>query len=130
MKRLSRAMALKIAAILSFLLGVYRIYFSLPELALPSANATTAGDAFPYFVMVTTFVFGIVRLVAADGTWQNQRWEIVLTILANALDIVGAVPVLLFAPTRAVWNAVVLTVLLGLVVIILCLWRDRKAFAL
>ncbi len=126
MKHLSRATALKFAAVISFLLGLSGLIVSLPNLARGAALIKTAGDSPPYFVIFIAIVFAIVKMVAAYGTWQQQRWGIVLTLLATALDIASAVPGLLFAPTIILWRWVIIGIMLNLAVIVFCLWRDHK----
>ena len=51
MNRLSRSTALKIAAVLSFLGGVFGIIFSLPMIAQGATAVNQGGEAPPYFVL-------------------------------------------------------------------------------
>ena len=124
--RLSLSTALKLAAILALALSILTIRDTIPSLIQGAEAVNQAGDAPPYFVIVLGFVLAIVRIVAAYGTWQNQRWGVVLILLATALDILAAVPGILFAPTPYLWVGATLFTILGLVIIVLCLWRDRK----
>jgi uncharacterized membrane protein (DUF2068 family) len=126
MNRLSRATALKIAAVLSFLLGVYSMINMSSYLVRGAADLTQAGDAPPYFIVILAFALAVVKIVAAIGAWQNQRWGVVVTLLANALDTVSAVPGLLFAPTTYSQISASIGTIFGIVIIVLCLWRDRK----
>jgi uncharacterized membrane protein (DUF2068 family) len=123
---MSRSTALKMAASLSFLMGIYSIIFSIPYLQRGEADIEQAGDASPYFVVVAGFVLAIVMLTAAYGTWHKQRWGIVLTLLANTLGALLAVPGIFFAPTESGQVSAGVGVLGSIIVCILCLWRDRK----
>jgi len=123
MKSLSRSTALKIAAVISFLLSAFSIVGSLPFIA-QGATAVTGGP--PYFVMLMALITGVVGVVAAYGTWKGQLWGIILTILANLINGLGAAPGILFAPQPGLFIAATVTVVLTIVIIVLCLWRDRK----
>ena len=127
MKNLSRATALKIAATLSFLNGAYGFIFSLPLLARGMDDLNQANDAPPYFVLMGSFVLSVIQLVAASGTWRNQRWGIIATLLTNTFGALLAAPGLLFAPTQDLWLSATIGLLAGIVCIVLCLWRDAKA---
>jgi uncharacterized membrane protein (DUF2068 family) len=126
MLHLSRSSALKIAALVSFLNGVWGLFFTIPILARGADALNRAGDTPPYEVMIIAFVFAVLRLVAAPGVWQKQRWGIIITLIAAALDTIAAVPGILFGPTIGLKLAASTGVLAGLVVIVLCLWRDPQ----
>lgn len=126
MKRLSHSRAVKIAASISFLLGLFAFIFALPLLALGAEAIETNQNTPPYFVLVWGFIFGIVRILAAYGTWRNQRWSILATILASVADGLFAVPGILFAPTTTLWWLAMGTTALAIIIIVLCLWRDRR----
>lgn len=119
--RLSRANALKLAAIISFLLGLYAFVSALPSLSLGAAELEE-GAGFTF--LLVTFVLAILRIVAAFGVWLQQRWAIAITILVNAVDAILAMPGLLYAPTLGWWVAAFLGVVGGGIIIVLCLWRD------
>jgi hypothetical protein len=126
MNRLSRPTALKIAAVLSFLLSASGVIFSLPLIAQGATAVEQGGETPPYFVLLSGLIFGVVGIVAAFGTWKGQRWGIILTILANVVNGLGAAPGLLFAPTPGLLIAASVTVVLSIAIIVLCLWPDRK----
>lgn len=73
------------------------------------------------------FALSIVRIVAAYGAWQSQRWGVVLTLLANVLNTLTAVPGILFAPTPYLQISSTITTVIGIVIVVLCLWRERQA---
>ncbi len=130
MPGLSRSMALRIAAVLSAAMGVSNIVFSLPLLAQGAqaidVDARVGVDTPPFFVVVLALILGVVALVAAYGTWKQQRWGIILTIIVNAVGGLSAVPGLLFpTPFSALWWSALLGVLGSLAVVVLCLWRGR-----
>lgn len=126
MNRLSRATALKIAAVLSLLLGIYSFMNFLPYLARGAADLNQGGDAPPYFVIMLGFILAIVRIASAYSVWQNQRWSLVVMLLANAIDTLAAIPGIFFAPTPYLQMSASFGVILGVGLVILCLWRDRK----
>jgi O-antigen/teichoic acid export membrane protein len=126
MKPLSRSTALKIAVVLSLILGVIGLVFALPMLSRGVSDIERANDAPPYFIVLSGFVFAILRLVGAYGTWREQRWGIVITILANALDSILALPGIFYAPTTELWLSAIFGVAVSVVIIVLCLWRDPK----
>ena len=126
MKSLSRSTALKIAAVISFLSNAFGIVFALPFVA---QGATAATEGPPYFFAVLSLITGAVGVVAAYGTWKQQRWGIILTILANLVNGLGSTPGVLFAPRPELFVAATTGVVLSIVIIVLCLWRDRKLAA-
>lgn len=126
MNRFSRSSALKIAAVLSFLLCAYGVIFSLPMIAQGSAAVNQGTEAPPYFILVLGVILGVVGMVAAYGCWKGMRWGIVLTIIVNLLNGLSAAPGILFAPTSELFMAATVGVFFNIVIIVLCLWPDRK----
>ncbi len=126
MKTLSRSTALKIAAVISFLLGAMNGLGSLTFVTQGAAAVNQSPAGPPYFVEVILFVTGIVGLVAAYGTWKQMRWGIVLTIFACLFNILSAAPGILFAPRPWGFIASTVVVLFSIIIIVLCLWRDRQ----
>ncbi len=129
MRGLSRSTALKIAAVLSFLMGAFGIVATLLLLAQGATAIGRSNTTPPYIVLLIGLMTGIVGVVAAYGTWKQQRWGIVLTILANLINGLSAAPGVLFAPQTFLWIIATLTVILSVVIIVMCLWRDRKLVA-
>src|SRR3954464_2682525 len=99
MKSLSRAAALKIAASLAFLNGASGLIMALPLIGRGAANLDQGTDSPPYVVVITSLAFSILLLIGAYGTWNKQRWGIVLTLLTSAIGAVFAVPGVTGAPT-------------------------------
>lgn len=126
MNRLPRSTALKTAAVLSFLLTAFGIVFSLPMIAQGSAAVNQGTEAPPYFILVLSVILGVVGMVAAYGCWKGMRWGIILTIIVNLLSGLSAAPGILFAPTSELFMAATVGVFLNIVIIVLCLWPDRK----
>jgi ABC-type uncharacterized transport system permease subunit len=123
MNRLSKANALKIAAVLSLALGIVGFVYTLPELGRGPEEIETG----PVFIFSTILlVISILRIIGAYGAWHRQRWGIVLTLLTNLTDAILAAPGLFFAPTFGWWLSAVIGVVVGMTVIGLCLWRDER----
>ncbi len=129
MKNLSRSTALKVAAVISFLLGAVNILGSLTFITQGAAAVNRSPAGPPYFVEMILFVTGIVGVVAAYGTWKQMRWGIVLTILAGLFNVLSAAPGILFAPRPWGFIASTGTVVVSIIIIVLCLWRDRNLAA-
>jgi hypothetical protein len=129
MKNLSRSTALKIAAVLSFAMNAYSIIGALPLLAQGAAAANQGTDSPPYIVILIAVLMGVLGIVGAYGAWNQQRWGIVLTIVANLVNGLSAVPGILFAPTPGLMVVAAVTVAVTALIIILCLWRERKPLA-
>ena len=126
MNRLSRPTALKIAAVLSFLVSAFSIVASFPFIIIGADAANQASEGPPYFVILLAFVLGIIGIVAAYGTWKQMRWGVILTILVNLIGGLSAAPGIIFRPTPALFASATLSVVIDIVIIMLCLWRDRQ----
>ncbi len=126
MIHMTRSNALKHAAVLSFLINAFGIVSTLPMIAQGAVALDASHGSPPFVVVLTSLLTGVVGVVAAYGTWKQQRWGIVLTILANAVNGLSAVPGILFAPGTS-WLIVALaTVMVSILIIVLCLWRDQR----
>jgi hypothetical protein len=126
MNRLSRSTALKTAAVLSFLSSAYSVIFALPMIAQGAAAIDQGGEAPPYFVIMLAVILGVVGIVAAYGCWKQMRWGVILTIIVNLLGGLSAAPGILFAPTTQLFVSASVSVAFSIVIIVLCLWPDRK----
>lgn len=123
MGQMTRSTALKIAAALSVLVAVLGVVlFDLPNLMLGAEDS-----AEPFLLVLGSFTSDVLALVAAYGAWRGQKWGAVLLILVNAFWLVQAVSTLLFdsATVGLVFAGVMLVH--HVVVITLCLWRERVA---
>ncbi len=129
MNGLSRSTALKIAAVLSFLLGAFGVVATLPLIFAGSVAVNGMANTPPFIVIVLGLMTGIVSVVAAYGAWKGQRWGVVLTIVANLVNGLSAVPGVLFSPGPELWMLATLTVVVSIIIIVLCLWRDRRPVA-
>lgn len=121
MSTLTRSTALKIAAVLSVIVAVIGIvFYDLPTLA---AGAAAAEGEFP--LVLGSFATDVLAFVAAYGAWRSQKWGAVLLIVINAFWLVQAVSSLFVdTGTFAVAFAAVMFTH-HVVVIALCLWRER-----
>ncbi len=129
MKGLSRAAALKIAAVLSVLMSLVSIATTLPLIARGATGVAQSSDSPPYAILMVGLLTGVIGIVAAYGTWNQQRWGIILTILVNLVNGLGAVPGILFAPQPGLMITAVATVVVSIIIVVLCLWRERKPVA-
>jgi hypothetical protein len=126
MNHLSRSTALKIAAVLSFLSSAYGVIFALPMIAQGAVAVDQGGDSPPYFVLMLAVILGVVGIVAAYGCWKGMRWGVILTLIVNLLGGLSAAPGILFAPTTQLFVSASVSVAISIVIIVLCLWPDRK----
>jgi uncharacterized membrane protein len=127
MKGLSRSTALKIAAVLSAVLGTLTVLASLPLIARGASVIAQSNDSPPYVILILALVTGIIAIVAAFGTWKRQRWGIILTILVNLVNGLGALPGIQAAPTPLLTFGATATVIASVLIIVLCLWRERQS---
>ncbi len=126
MNRLSRSTALKIAALITFLVSLWTFIGSLPIIAQGAAALDESTPGPPYFVVMLSFVLSTIGIVAAYGTWKQMRWGIILTIIINLLGGLSAAPGIIFRPTPELFMSAMFGVVVSIVVIVLCFWRDRK----
>ena len=129
MKSLSRATALKIAAVLSLIMGVISIASVLPLIARGANGVAQSPDSPPYVVLMIALITGILGIVSAYGAWNQQRWGIILSILANLVNGLSAAPGILFAPMPGLIIVSAVTLIVSILIIVLCLWRERKPAA-
>jgi hypothetical protein len=126
MYRLSRSTALKIAAVISFLANTYNLIGSLPMIVQGSNMFNQATPGPPYFILMLGFILSIIAVVAAYGTWKQMRWGIILTIVTSVIGGLSAAPGLVFRPTPGLFIGALVAVTLSIVIVVLCLWPDRK----
>ena len=123
---MNRPKTYTIAAILQFLVSVFSVVASFPQLVQGANTVELAGDSPPFFIIILGFSIGLLGLVSAYGVWRNQKWGVILTILLRAIDGLSALPGLLYAPTVPLKIVVSVGVLLAIVVIALLLWPKPK----
>jgi hypothetical protein len=126
MTRISRIIALKTAAVISFLLSAINLFVSLTFVVQGAAAVNQGADGPPYFVELVLFVISVLGLIAAYGTWKQMRWGILLTIIINGVNLLSAAPGVLFAPRPWGLIASAVTILLSATAIVLCLLPDRR----
>lgn len=126
MKRLSRACALKVAAVLSMFTAIGSLVVFTPLLERGASSLDLGIDTPPYTVIVVSVIGAVVRLVSAYGVWFGQRWAVILTLLLSALDGAAAAPGMLFAPTAAMSVMAMTGVTWNAAIVVLCLWRDHR----
>ena len=122
---MTRATALRIAAALSVLVAVIGITaFDLPNLVLGAADSKA-----PFALVLGSFTSDVLALVAAYGAWRGQKWGAVLLLAVNGFWLVQAIGSLLFDTTSGELVFAALMLVHHLVVITLCLWRERVVSA-
>lgn len=129
MKTFSRSTALKIAAVLSLIVNGYSAVFALPLVAQGADTVNQNPEMIPYFVLLLSLVVGVIGIVAAYGAWKQQRWGIILTIVTALINGLSAAPGLNMAPTEMFRVFAIAGVTLSAVIIVFCLWRDRRVAA-
>jgi hypothetical protein len=122
---MQRSRSYTLAAFLMVLYSAYRVVEQLPFLARGEfGNEGVFGvpePGPPFWLIVATFVIGVLGLVAAYGVWRAQKWGIVLSIILSALGILATLPGVMFAPllplrlwgvVLIVWSAAIIVLLL------------------
>ena len=118
---MTRATALKIAAVLSVLVALIGIVlFDLPNLILGARDS-----AGPFALVLGSFTSDVIALVAAYGAWRAQKWGAVLLLAVNSFWIVQAIGSLLFDSTTTEMIFASVMLVHHITVITLCLWRER-----
>jgi hypothetical protein len=114
----SRPPAVTVGAVLLAVFSVLNVLFPLfPIEGIPAA------------AIYIGVVEGIAGLVGAAGLWLLRKWGFWLTIVVSVLDILDAVPGILFAPNAALQFAATVTVLgFVLVIVLIALPTSRHAF--
>jgi uncharacterized membrane protein (DUF2068 family) len=126
MKTLSRSTALKIAAVLTLILNAYSVVFALPMVTLGADAVIQNPEMIPYFIALLVLVVGVIGMVAVYGVWKQQRWGIILAIVTSLVHGLSAAPGMLNAPSVNLQVIATLYVVSSVVIIVLCLWRDRR----
>jgi hypothetical protein len=122
MARLSRATAGKIAAGIALVVALVAIVtYDLPGLL---GGADAVPHPYAYWLVLGSFASDMLALVAAYGVWHAQKWGAILLILVNLFWIVQAISTMLLAADTASFIFAVVSLILHLVTIALCLWRE------
>ena len=126
MNRLSRPTALKIAAAITIISFVLGFILGLPAMLRgPGPNGITA-EGIPFIAILIGNIPSVVGLVAAFGTWKQQRWGIILLIITSVVSGLIASPGILIRPSTAAFVVATIGVIVDIIVIVLCLWRSPK----
>lgn len=121
MGTITRSTALRIAAVLSLAVAVIGIvFYDLPNLTLGAAASES-----PFPLVLGSSASDVLALVAAYGAWRGQKWGAVLLILVNGFWVVQAVAGLLFDASAGETLFAAVMLVHHVVVIVLCLWRER-----
>ncbi len=130
MKGLSRATALKIAAVLSVLLGIYNITSNLPMIAQGAAWAAQAPNARPPFAaLIIGLMTGVLFIVGAYGAWNQQRWGVILILVVSLPNALMSLAGILFSLVPSFRIEGIVTMVVIILMVVLCLWRERKLVA-
>ncbi|MCB0165741.1 MAG: hypothetical protein KDI79_16035 [Anaerolineae bacterium] len=132
MKQLTRSQGLKIAAVIVLVLTLIdMVVYELPDLASGMVAVDQAADAVggpPFFMVILGFAFDVLAIVAAYGTWQAQRWGVILVIMVSAFNCISSAAAAIFAPWVATRIFAAVSLILFLSAIVLCLRREPQAF--
>lgn len=118
---MTRSTRYAIAAIIQLVLSVFGLVGAIIILR------DSPADAPPFFILVNNIITGVVGIVCTYGVWRGQKWAIILTILVCAVDGLIALPGAAFAPSMVAKIGSMTDVILRPTIIVLLLWRDRKA---
>jgi len=131
MNKLSRSTALKIAAVIVLVVALLDMFvYELPDLmrgmaAVDQASMVDGGP--PFSMVILGFAIDVLTMVAAYGTWQAQRWGVILVIVISAFNCISGAFGTIFAPDNSTRIFAAVAVLLSLSVIYLCLRREPKS---
>jgi uncharacterized membrane protein (DUF2068 family) len=124
---MKRPLTTSLAAILTLVVNIYSIVFSIPVLARGFTATVEANDSPPYFIMVIAIILGVLGVVAAWGLWSNQRWGKILTIIVTSLNGLSALPGVMAAPTDRLRVEATVFVVISIVILVLVLWPTRQS---
>ncbi|MGN6358831.1 MAG: hypothetical protein ACTHNK_00395 [Thermomicrobiales bacterium] len=100
-------------------------------LALLALSALfTVSGAIPRLVLLVSFGFAALKLVAAVGLWRCQRWAAILGCAVTLLDALAAAPGLVAAPAAPARVFVIIGISLNVAaLVLLVLPAARHAYA-
>ncbi len=134
MNRLTRSTALKIAAVIVLVLSLAdMIIYEIPALmqGMTVVNQAAMADSSgpPFFMVLLSFAADVLAIVAAYGAWHAQRWGVILIIVLSAFNTISGIMGALFAGDDTTRVFAAFGVVLALLSIILCLWREQTPLA-
>lgn len=121
MNQLPRSAALKIAAAISLLVAIT----GLALYDLPNVILGAEASPYPYPLVIGSFITDVLTFAAVYGAWRNQKWGAVLLVLVNAFWMIQAALTLLVDPSVGEFVFAAVMMVLHVVAIMLCLWRER-----
>lgn len=131
MNRLNRPTALKIAAAILLVLTLGDLFiYEIPALMLgqaaidQAANSEAGGP--PFFMVLVSSALDVLALITAYGLWRGLRWGVILAIVISAFGILSGLGGALFAPESGTRVFASVGVVLSIMTIVLCLWRERE----
>ena len=131
MNKLTRSNGLKIAAVIVLVLALLDMFiYEIPDLMRGMAavdQASVAEGGPPFFMVILSFAMDVVAIVAAYGTWQAQRWGVILVIVISAFNCISGAFGAIFAPDGSTRILAAVAVIMSLSVIYLCLRREPKS---
>lgn len=130
MNRLDRPTALKIAAgIIAFLALVELFVYDVPAYISGAAavnQIASTGDGPPFALVIVGSIMSLLGLIGAYGSWGGRRWGVVLVIICTVFMLFTSIMGTLFAPLLATRIFGVTTIVLELIILTCCFWRERK----
>lgn len=129
---MTRPTALKIAAVILMALALLDLFvYQVPLLMIGQAAvdqvANGDGSGPPFFMVLLAFAVDVLSIITAYGLWRGLRWGVVLAIIINAFNILTGLLGALFAGDLNTRVISAVGIVLWIVAIVLCLWRERKA---
>lgn len=118
----------KTAVIVHALSSLAGIFLALPAL-LKGPDAAGFTQGIPQTVIVLGALLGAAGLVSAYGAWQGQKWGVWLSILAQALNGLSALPGVFFAPNQGLRASAIVGVVIAIFVIAVLLRQPAPAVA-
>ena len=131
MNSLTRSTALKIAAVIVLALALADLFiYEVPALMLGQAAidqvANADGGGPPFFMVLLSSAMDVLAIVTAYGLWRRLRWAVILAIVISAFSTLSGLAGALFAGDSSTRLFAAVGVVLSIVTIVLCLWRERK----
>lgn len=131
MSYLTRSTALKIAAVIVLALALGDLFiYEVPALMLGQAAinqvANNDGSGPPFFMVLLSSAMDVLAIVTAYGLWRGLRWAVILAIVISAFGTLSGLGSAVFAGDSGTRMFAAVGVVLSIITIVLCLWRERK----